>query len=69
MGINHDSPPVAEFTIPQPWQAFRKIPNLVSEPLPATKTNGDLSVTLTKVKSGLSRRNSSLPASSNRAFS
>lgn len=58
-----NSPCVAEFFIANP--APGNYPTWEPEPLPATKTNGDLSITLLSLKSGLSKVDESKPAASN----
>jgi hypothetical protein len=54
---------VAEFRAPNP--ASGNYPTWVAEPLPATKIDGDLSVTLENLKSGLSKPDHTRPAGSN----
>lgn len=54
---------VAEFTAENP--AYGKYPSWTPEPLPSTKVDGDLSVTLLAFKTGLSEKDPQKPAADN----
>jgi hypothetical protein len=58
-----NAPCLAEFIIPNP--APGNYPTWTPQPLPATRTDGDLSITLTSLKSGLSKSDKTGPAASN----
>jgi hypothetical protein len=61
--INETWQPVAEFVFPNP--AVENYPTWTPEAIPATKSDGDLSVTLERLQSGLSKADWARAAASN----